>query len=551
MLNLTVMVKQWRAITGFLGGDWVRRQNITRCANKNPSGISGQFASSAYATAIFVLSLTISTTFLTTTVRSDPQNEAKVLYFTLTKTLTSPDPEATLQRIFTVGDQLVVQLGDTDIARVEPKLNRIEWRKTPGGTIRHVFVVENSLLVVADDLSLWAISDGSRKWTYPLAMQNLLSVDAEAAVVAGFGDHPTQVAMVDLQTGGLAWPSWAMVDKPSWVYVEPDRLLVVSEAAPGQVIPVDRSTGRVRNAIAAPHDPGRRKSLDTWKTERFGDRVLLLSDFGAGWVTSATEPVATGQGSQLIVQVGPESHLYEGTPLREAVEECQRKVSQHGETECVVNLLPLAGKLPGVDDLAPGALKSLATWIADPQSDRQKVVNMAVKLLPMVRNKDGKSDRTLVVRFARIVIALSNTGEHGSAQKLLTELIPLAGDVQLQGLAFATQLAYARTLIQEGQRAMQRGNRDEAVARLDDLVTLSAIAGLLPAEIVDARDGDKQLRAAYKAVLEILPTTADGNGQNQSMCMAECGLDRDECGTHPRCKDLYSACIVGCAPAQP
>lgn len=527
------------------------RLGTDRIAVRNHERARHDFVWSPLARTAVTLSMAVGTVLAGTLVWAVPPAESGPLYFTVKKTLTSPDPQAALQRIFSIGDQLVVQLGDTDIARVEPTLNRIEWRKTPGGTIRSIFVVGDALLVVADDLSMWTISDGSRKWTYPLAMQNLLSVNSEAAVVAGFGDHLTQVAMVDLHTGGLVWPSWAMVDKPTGVYVESDRLLVVSEAAPGQVIPVDRSTGRVRAGIDTPQGSSQNTPSSTWKIERFGDRVLLLSDYGAGWVNSTIEPTVTGQGSQLVVQVGPASHLYEGIPLRDAVAECQSKLAEHGETECVGNLLPLSGKLPGVEGLAPAALKSLAGRIADPRSDRAGAVDMAIKLLPMVRDKAGKSDRTLVVRFARIVIALSNSEEHEPAQKLLAELAPLAGDVQLQGLTFAVQLEYARALIQEGQRAMQRGDREAAVARLDDLVRLSAVAGLLPGEIVDARDGDKQLRAAYKAVVEVLPITPDGGTQNQSMCMAECGLDRDECGSHPRCKDLYSACIVGCAPAAP
>ena len=457
----------------------------------------------------------------------------------------SPEPQLT--RAVVLGERLVVQLGQNDVAGIDPAHDRILWRVAPGGPIQDIVVRSGNVLVWADDLRSLDGGDGSLRWVYPLSGQKLLYLGGTFAVVGGFGVDLSQVAVLDLASGALRWPSWAMVAGVSSVRVDGERLLVATRD--GKTVPVDISTGRVREPVTVPEVPAPAEA--SFAATQAEGRTLVLGPGSAAWLPAAERPVRIELQGDTLVVVNPGTvRLMRPTPLADRVEACRRDIRAAPDAPCLRDLAPLVGKLPGSEaSVAPLALEAA---LGDPSKVAKPTPELLARVqgtLPLLERVEAVARRPLVARVGLLVVPLVAEGRLDEADLLLTRIEALAKEdpkLDLADLRLGVSMAFGRALVDRGWKAMRARDDATAVASLDALVTLPGLAQRLPPEIVDARDDRKALKAAYAAVREIMPK-GDDPRSNEPICTGTCQLSQHTCTSDEgRCRAELSACITDC-----
>jgi hypothetical protein len=168
-------------------------------------------------------------------------------------------------------------------------------------------------------------------------------------------------------------------------------------------------------------------------------------------------------------------------------------------------------------------------------------------VLALLEPIDGATRAPLLVRAAQLVPPLVVAERLVEAHLLLAvvERLATAGP-DLTELRLGVSYAQAATLLDEARQAYKRKDDDEAVRLLDSMVTLPGLGALLPGEIVDARDGRKQLRTALDAVRAALPSAGTLQA-NVPLCNAACGLAYQACGGGASCRPSLDRCASACA----
>lgn len=446
-------------------------------------------------------------------------------------------------RAVRLGDRLVVQLGERDVACVDPAHQRILWRTTAGGAIERIVVRGGAVLVQADDLRSFAGGDGSLRWVYPLTGQKVLAFGKDAAVVAGFGLDPRQVAMVRLEDGALRWPQWAPVPGASFATMDDERVYVRTPA--GAIIPVDRSTGRVRDAVT---DAPPAEAPPALRADEVDGRLLVLGPDLAAWLPADEAPSRMEMDGDALVVLGPHgARVMTATPLSGAVAACRGGVAK-GDDACLAELSPLLGRLEGADPVvAPLLIEAVLGTDAAPEPTAERMAR-AWKLVPELERVPEAARGRLIARVAGLIGPLVDAGQPDEASRLLTALEGLAGagGPNLIELRFGVSSAVAVGLLAEARAAYKKRDDDGAVAVLDAIAGLPRLAALLPTEIVDARDGRKQLRAALDGVAAVLPAKAARAG-NPPLCRGACSIEKAACEEGDAgCAGRYAACVGGC-----
>lgn len=445
-------------------------------------------------------------------------------------------------RALLLGDRVVVQLGETDLASVDPAHNRILWRERPGGAIVHMEARGADVLAQADDLRVFSGADGTLRWVYPLTDQRLLHLGADVAVVAGFGPDPRQIAVLSLSDGALRWPQWAQVPGAASATVDAERIYV--KTPDGRIVPVDLSTGRVRDAVAeAPAPP----ATPVFTTTPVAGRLLVLGPEVAAWVPAEDAPTRIERDGKHLLVVGPRGvRVMAGTPLVDRAAGCRAKIAS-ADQGCLADLAPLIGRLDGADAaIAPVMLAAALGTDAVPKPTAERLGRVRA-LLPELERVSPGARAPLLARVAQLVAPLVDGDRMDDASELLSSLEALATEgPNLTELRLGVSAAAAVGRLSAARRAYKARDDEGALAELDVLAALPGLAALLPMEIVDARDGRKELRAALDAVGAVLPSSAS-SAKNPSLCQGACMAARDACpGGDATCAGRAGACFGRC-----
>lgn len=450
--------------------------------------------------------------------------------------------DVTVVRAFVLGERVVVQLGEGDVACVDPAHQRILWRERPGGAIERLERRGEHVLVQADDLRLYDGAGGSLRWVYPLTGQRLLHLGPDAAVVAGFGPDPRQVAVVGLGDGALRWPQWAQVPGASAATADGERIYV--RAPDGVIVPVDWSTGRVREPVSAA--PAALAEA-AFPASPVGGRLLVIGPDVAAWLPPDEQPTRVSlDGRRLVVVSARGVRVMEGAPLGERVAACRRDLGAPG-AQCVADLGPLLGRLGGADPIVAPLLMEAALGTSstpDPTADRLARV---LALLPDLERVSAPERAPLLARAAQLVAPLVDAGRGDDAAVLLGSLEGLAAQgPDLTELRLGVSTAAALVHLAAARRAWKGRDDEGALAELDALAALPRLAAVLPPEIVDARDGRKELRAALDAVAAALPSKG-GSAHNPALCRGACLAARGVCAADDTaCLSSAGACFGRC-----
>lgn len=442
-----------------------------------------------------------------------------------------------------LADRLVVQLGERDVACVDPAHQRILWRVTPGGVVERVVVRRGAVLVQADDLRSYAGDDGALRWVYPLTGQRLLALGPDAAVVAGFGVDPRQVAIVRLEDGAAAWPQWASVPGAASATMDAERVYV--RTPDGAIVPVDRSTGRVREPVAeAPPE----EAPTAFAASPVDGRLLVLGPEAAAWLPAGEAPGRIeADGDALVVTGAAGVRVMRPVPLGEAVSACRAQVAG-GADACLAELAPLLGRMEGADPLVAPLLVEAALGTGDAPEPTPERLERVGRLLPELERVPAAARGRLVARVAGLVAPLVDRGRPDEAARLLTALEALAmeGPPALVELRFGVSSAAAVGLLAEARAAYKRRDADAAVAALDAIAALPRLAALLPPAIVDARDGRRELKAALDGVAAVLPAKPDRSA-NGPLCRGACSVAKEACEEGDRsCEARHAPCVGAC-----
>jgi hypothetical protein len=466
--------------------------------------------------------------------------------YTVQSEFTSPDPAAPARMGMPLGDRILVQLGPDELAAVQPRYNRIEWRIRPGGEIRQVLLRGSRLVVHADDLYGFEAETGIQLWIYPLTGQHVLHLGDQGALVSGFDPSPIQLASISLETGSALWPTWAMLPGAVSAELTEDRWLVRVAGQPATATPVDRRTGRVYAAIPAPDDSRAEAAGPDWRTRRRGDRVLLTAGDGAAWLEagSVVDSLTAREGGW-IVATGGKILRMSRTPLSKVTADC-RAAAAEGDAQCLADLLPLAGALPGTEALGGELLDAVADELVRADSPSELGIDALERILPAVAKADPDHAKLAVARLALHAITLERRGDLSGASTLVEVLDQSPSGVFLKPLVFALALSRARALWRTGNTALARGDRQTALECVDEMVGLSGVTAVLPPEVVDAGDSHASLRAAYSAIEAALPGGVDPSGADQQLCLATCRLEHDAAPASPAAQSHYQSCLARC-----
>jgi outer membrane protein assembly factor BamB len=150
------------------------------------------------------------------------------------------------------GDRVIHQPTDHDIVAVDVATGLVRWKYSArDAPIRQVVRRGDQALVIARDLELIDLEDGTVRWTWPLGCRadgscqlTPLRVDDDRMLVAGFDRAPDSLMVVDFAARDQRWPSWVRVGAMGRVDADGDLIVVASHDG-AEVTAIDCRMGRL------------------------------------------------------------------------------------------------------------------------------------------------------------------------------------------------------------------------------------------------------------------------------------------------------------------
>ena len=158
---------------------------------------------------------------------------------------------------------VVAQTNEREIRAIDPATGLVRWRYTAAGApIRRIERRTRQLVVIAQDLQIVSLADGTVDWTYPLGCRpdgtcqlTPIGLDDQRLYLMGFAGAPDSLMVVDLVSRDEAWPTWAQVGPIARADVSESVILVAADDG-RTVTAVDRGMGRVLWKTTLPNGAG-------------------------------------------------------------------------------------------------------------------------------------------------------------------------------------------------------------------------------------------------------------------------------------------------------